>query len=336
MGEFPSAADVMKVLDAAYDVGQPRDRWLSGVLHSMTPTFDRGAGVGGLLYDISRDGQIQVERMEGINVSSGFEQVGLAMHRDSRFTQEIIARYRSSLCATLPQLFEDPRLLGSMRRDFYDHHQVAGQIMINGIDCSGKGCVLYVFSPRTLALSDGQRDLFSRLATHVSTAYRLQRQLAGTDPAVSPGVEAVLSPSGHVDHAEAGARSAGARRELELAVRHRERARDFTDKDAQRVVRSLKGMVDARWTLVDHYETGGRRYILARENAPKPVAPARLSQRERQVVALASLGRTNKLIAYELGLAQSTVRVLMARAGAKLGATSRHQLVARQQASASR
>jgi DNA-binding NarL/FixJ family response regulator len=36
--------------------------------------------------------------------------------------------------------------------------------------------------------------------------------------------------------------------------------------------------------------------------------------REQQVVALATLGRTNKFIAYELGLAHSTVRVLMARA----------------------
>jgi DNA-binding NarL/FixJ family response regulator len=55
-----------------------------------------------------------------------------------------------------------------------------------------------------------------------------------------------------------------------------------------------------------------------------------LSDRERQVVSLATLGRTNKMIAYELGLAHSTVRVLMARASAKLHTGSRHELVAQQ------
>jgi DNA-binding CsgD family transcriptional regulator len=121
-----------------------------------------------------------------------------------------------------------------------------------------------------------------------------------------------------------------ARRDLTIAVLQRERVRDIAAKDAQRVVRSLKGLVDARWTLVDHYETDGKRYVLARENAPKPLGPARLSLREQQVVALAALGRTNKLIAYELGLAYSTVRVLIARACLKVGATNPSELVARQ------
>jgi DNA-binding NarL/FixJ family response regulator len=92
----------------------------------------------------------------------------------------------------------------------------------------------------------------------------------------------------------------------------------------------LKGLVDARWTLTDHCEPVGRRYVLARENAPKPQGPASLSKREQQVVALATLGRSNKFIAYELGLAHSTVRVLMARACLKLRAKTRSELVARQ------
>lgn len=48
-----------------------------------------------------------------------------------------------------------------------------------------------------------------------------------------------------------------------------------------------------------------------------------MSPREEQVLAHAALGHSNKLIAYELGLAHSTVRVLLARASAKLGARGR-------------
>jgi DNA-binding NarL/FixJ family response regulator len=53
----------------------------------------------------------------------------------------------------------------------------------------------------------------------------------------------------------------------------------------------------------------------------------RLTVRERDVVARALRGCANKVIAYDLGLAHSTVRVLMARAAIKLGAHSRDELL---------
>ena len=82
------------------------------------------------------------------------------------------------------------------------------------------------------------------------------------------------------------------------------------------------------WTLVDQFEMGGHRYVVARENAPHLEGPVLLTPRERQVVSLATLGCTNKVIAYELGLAYATVRVLMARACAKAGASKRSELLA--------
>jgi DNA-binding NarL/FixJ family response regulator len=62
---------------------------------------------------------------------------------------------------------------------------------------------------------------------------------------------------------------------------------------------------------------------------PPPRAFQRLTQRERQVVVRALRGGANKEIAYDLGLAHSTVRVFMARAASKLGATSRQELLAK-------
>jgi DNA-binding NarL/FixJ family response regulator len=54
-----------------------------------------------------------------------------------------------------------------------------------------------------------------------------------------------------------------------------------------------------------------------------------LTQTLRFPSSLAALGRSNKLIAYELGLAQPTVRILMARAARKLGVRSRAELITR-------
>lgn len=56
-------------------------------------------------------------------------------------------------------------------------------------------------------------------------------------------------------------------------------------------------------------------------------AQPKLSEREQQVVQMATAGSTNKEIAFDLGLAHSTVRVLLARAARKLGARSRVELV---------
>jgi DNA-binding CsgD family transcriptional regulator len=317
----------MKILGAVYDVGRPTAGWLNGVLQTLSASLDRG-WVGGVLYDIPSEGPLRVDAVDGINVSAAWTQAGHDMHYDPRLVPWIAATYRSRLCATLSELSTDPRAKRIHRSRYLKRNRVGDWILINGLDCSGKGCVLHVFSERSVTLPDAERDLFSRLATHLATGYRLQRRLAGGDLRTLTGGDAVLTPEGRVEHAEPGAKSAGARAELTLAVQQRERTLG-SKASAERSVRSLKGLVDARWTLVDQYESGGRRYVLARENGPRPLGLARLSSRERQVVTLAALGRSNKMIAYELGLAFSTVRVLMARAASKFGSPTRADLISR-------
>lgn len=65
-------------------------------------------------------------------------------------------------------------------------------------------------------------------------------------------------------------------------------------------------------------------------------AAASLSAREDAVMAAVTAGHHDKLIAYELGLASSTVRVLVFRAIRKLGATSRKDAIERYLAASAR
>jgi DNA-binding CsgD family transcriptional regulator len=83
-----------------------------------------------------------------------------------------------------------------------------------------------------------------------------------------------------------------------------------------------KGLIAARWTLLDVTEKDGRRYLVARQNRPRARGDKELTEREQEVVACAAMGHHNKLIAYNLGISHSTVRVLMARAAGKVGAHS--------------
>jgi DNA-binding CsgD family transcriptional regulator len=89
-----------------------------------------------------------------------------------------------------------------------------------------------------------------------------------------------------------------------------------------------RGLLCGRWRLVDHFDTGGRRFIIARGTPGEARQPlARLSGRERDACARAAKGCANKEIAAELGIAVSTVGMLLLRATRKLRCTSREELI---------
>lgn len=96
---------------------------------------------------------------------------------------------------------------------------------------------------------------------------------------------------------------------------------------SKRIVEEWKGPIAAKWTLLDVREADGIRYLVARQNQSNSNPPAALTERERQVVERAGMGQDNKVIAYDLGISHSTVRVLVARAAKKLGVQSRAALL---------
>jgi DNA-binding NarL/FixJ family response regulator len=93
-----------------------------------------------------------------------------------------------------------------------------------------------------------------------------------------------------------------------------------------------QAMVSGRWSLLDHFDSDGRRYVLAHRNDPQVPDARGLTLRQRQVIAYAALGHSNKVIAYELGLSASTVGCHLARARAKLALPSAAALRTREAA----
>jgi DNA-binding NarL/FixJ family response regulator len=82
--------------------------------------------------------------------------------------------------------------------------------------------------------------------------------------------------------------------------------------------------------VLDEFVIDGTRFVVASRNEPPPTRT--LSERERQVVALACAGESNKTIGYRLGISASTVGVLLWRASSKLGASSRAELTGKRPA----
>jgi len=134
----------------------------------------------------------------------------------------------------------------------------------------------------------------------------------------------------HPERRVAGSPKDGARAALHRAVMDVEQLEPPSRRDREVLREAWRGLVSGQWRLVDHFDANGRKYVVAAisEDAPSP-RPASMSEREYQVMRAAALGCTNKEIAADLGIAPSTVRVLVHRAAVKLGTTDREGAIAR-------
>ena len=327
--------DVVDILASVYRVDQPRAGWVDDMLRAFDASLGMGIGVGAVLYRLGVGESVHIDAITGLGITEQWHQVGVALHADPALVSALNHCYRVwPLCGTFREQLPLSMAKEEQRSsvvDTYERHGVRDQLIVHARESSGVGLTALVFANHLIQLAPQQIRLLELVATHVATAYRLHRRLHGNQPSEqteTPAVEAILDQRGRVEHAEQPARSASAREKLGEAVRLREWAQGRIRHDApERAVAAWKGMVNARWTLVDRLESDGKRYVLARENVVAPRAGAGLSQREREVAALAALNRSNKVIAYELGIAQSTVRVLLKRACEKLGVQSREELV---------
>jgi DNA-binding CsgD family transcriptional regulator len=192
-------------------------------------------------------------------------------------------------------------------------------------DRKGAGVFLGAMVKHT-KLSPRSSELFRRAAIHLAAGLRLRRSLMAASP--FERCEAVLEADGRLAHAEGGARDVDARAELREAAKRIDRARTAKVREDEIEATSLwQGLVEGRWSVIDRFDTDGRRYYVAIANPPEGVPVRQLSEIEARVVAQAAAGEPNGVVAYALGVAETTVGSHLTNAMRKLGAQSRIELV---------
>lgn len=319
--------NIITLIEELYFVERSAEEWLNGILSKAGQFLDRGAGLGGVLYHLAPRETLNVQQMIGAKLYENWLKVGEQMHAAPEFARDHERVYRTLQCATLQECIRGS-LAEDMAAEMYRNQGVAGVTMINGLSPSGEGCALYIFSPRDDHLSNRKRELLCRLSSHIATANRLRCRLKASDEKINPiTADAVLSAGGKLEHARGAARPGASRENIKRAFDAREWARGRARIDPERASLVWKGLVHAKWSLIDHFESDGKRYVLAQENSIAVAGMTLFSARERECLALALQGRPNKSIAYELGVANATVRVLMSRAAQKIGARSRRELL---------
>jgi DNA-binding CsgD family transcriptional regulator len=321
------SAQFLDCLASAYRLDLEPDAYIRELVEKALPILDAGVGLLGYTYDARdrRQAHITHHAVAGVFRAEWLTEfyTTLAAATAGAQPEDTPTGFDSWRGLTCEQATAVPGM-----KPFLPYFKIIGgsvdTFAINALDASGFGLWLGAPMLNTRRVPEKRRTLFTRFAAHLASAFRMRR--VGTQKR-----EAVLSPNGKVLHAEHEAKPSAMREELRLAAVAFDQARSKFKSDAEHATRRWRPLVETRWSLIDEFDTDGKRFVIAVENTP-PVHDARskeLSARELQVLTHAHLGHSNKVIAYELGLAASTVRVLLQRAAQKLGARTRADAITR-------
>lgn len=326
---------LVSFLEAVYALELDDRTWLERVLGALSELCGREHHYVGFFYDASN---VEDFKLWNLSIPGAPEELTQAFG-----LFQAVVKNPTFVSTTFRSLH-----VGSVRRTGMPYMRAVlaerertgwGDIFnINGIDPSGVGCNVTI-GARAPEYVPSQADMtvYRRLASHLAAAFRARRRLGvsqlGGNVDHKPhfgldGAEAILDDQGRFVHAVGEATGKLAQEQIRSTATSLDALRH---KKARRAGRSAlehwHPLTGARWTLLDSFEEGGRRYVVARENQAHVDGLAELTDRERQIVLHAALGLTNKHIAYALGISDTTVRVLMARAANRLGLRTRRELL---------
>jgi DNA-binding CsgD family transcriptional regulator len=313
--------DAISIVEAAYDLDGDTAAWLSRLVECVAPRLDRGFGVSASTYDPSQTGW-------GAWVFNGFvPEVVAATMASMKAMARVVPDLNRRLYTFAAPFANASQNLGLTMEEaavfppFAKHMHAFGirdAIGVGAVDPDGQAVVLSALTADLRRPSRQEIATWARIAAHVAAGARLRRAFH-VAPALAEGGEAILSPSGHVAHAEASAKAPGARASLRDAAKAIDRARSKARHSEDEALDLWRGLVSGRWSLVDRFDSDGRRFLVAHKNDPQMSDPRALTLGERQVLAYVAMGRPLKLIAYALGLSLGTVSHRRSKAMKKLG-----------------
>jgi DNA-binding CsgD family transcriptional regulator len=312
-------ADIIAALDAAFDIDTSDDAWLARVAETLAPLVNDGLGTASYVVRRSSPARPHILRADDA------WHIDLLHRVHAHATSDEMARtYDASTGVdSLSGLF-GPR--------FFSSSSITRWILGSGL--ADSAAIQIGLGDRRLIVCNALREVAVlpqamkrfglTLSSRIEEAYRLREHLK--ESAARP--VAVLTPDAKVVHAEGPVRSRTAREALQHAVIEGEKARaSLRSTDPARAVELFEGLVTGRLTIVERFESDGRRYLVGYEN-PKAVAAIRaLTPREREILERVARGEPVKQIAFDLDLTPAAVGAYLHTARRKTGLRSRAELV---------
>lgn len=312
--------DWIAPVEAAYELAGDSETWLKRILAACAPLLDRGHGLVGLLVSLRGGVGVLADCATGDEHLLEVQRASFAMT-----TPGVVPRLlQTTVFSNSQHVFpfvegSEQTFFESTGRRFRD---AAGFLATTA---TGVACTLHAPSTEFCRPAALEKRRWSCAAAHLGAGLRLRLALA--EMQVPPTAEAVLDPSARLLDWVGPAHSTQALDSLREAVKNRERARTRRERsDPDHALSLWEGLVAGRWSLIDRFESDGKRFVVAHRNDPELGDPRGLSRRERQIAEYVGHGRSFKEIAYLLGISASAVSNSAARAIAKLGLESRAEL----------
>ncbi len=348
--------DYVHFLEACYRIGSKPADWLRGLGEAALDLMGFGLGIHVYLVDLT---QVPEPRFEEPMLVGGlpdweerwrsdwWQPIMLNTTRDDLLSMHTMSPVNHStevwgaLSAKSPTYAAHLASLSNRGYSTIFARYLAGQTVppdtrhamypdsfnVIGTDARGIGAVLLANMPEPSngGVPPRLAQVWNRLAAHIGAGHRLMRVAQGQSGLED--ADAIFEPNGKVAHAGQDLRDSLALKSLRSQVVDIDRVRGRHRGDGPVATEVWRALHEGRYSLLDQFDRDGRRYYVARANEP-PVDPlAKLTARETQVVKAAALGHSNKHIAYELGIGPSTVAVHLKAASAKLGVSSRLDLI---------
>ncbi|MGB5547646.1 MAG: helix-turn-helix transcriptional regulator [Polyangiales bacterium] len=331
MGRIGSA--IIDFTEAAYDLELGDEDWLPTMLKRGLPVLEQGLGVAGYEYGIP-PGTNEVE-LRDVYVASGPEDFAERHLRalSSMDPQALRKQLCSGAATTGSVASKDDQ---EQLEHYLSHVDYCKDVLyLTAVDARGVGVAVVAPLPEITTLSQQDAQRWQMLAAHVEAGHRLRQGIAtgdadqASDGRLPHDAEAIFDANGfRVTDAVGPAKERTAATKLRDAAISVDRARgQMRNTDPDNALEIWKALVRGRWSMVDWFDTDGRRFVLAIPNSPNVTDPRGLSERESQVVTLAVLGHSNKMIAYRLGLSSSRVSTVLRSAMRKMGFRTRAQMV---------
>lgn len=318
--------DYLSFIETSYSLTNDDSSWLAELCTMARPFFDSGHGVLGFVYDL-RPNRERMSSLVGASLADGLLEVARSMILSCPL-DELRAYCGTELnCGTGSQRFRQVSMSYQQRFARFGTTSGLRDAVYATVPLEpNRGIMLAGYSSTAASVRTKTIRPMKRILCHMGLGLRLRSYLKRFS--VSRRPDAILSPTGRLAHAEAPATSSAARSALREAVLRIERARARRrHSDPEEGVELWRGLVSGNWSLIDLFDSDGRRYVFAYRNAPIARSAPALGRRERQVFELAARGYSNKLMAYELGLCVTTISTYLNSARRKLGCRSRLELV---------
>ena len=301
------ATRAIELVDTAYRLDGTEAEWLDALLRCAREDIDTGCGV----YAFTGNEDVPNLAASPVFVQQDLDEGYAArlaeLNRDAPRAIFDLVRPRLVTCGSLDQaLGADSPVLTHFRAVMKPTGVVDG-FSIFAKDAAGGSLTLSSPSRVVLDPAPRVRGIWHRVGLHAASALRLRRRIAAQQGPRTP--DALLQRSGKLAHAESDiADDAHAKSALARAVQAMEHARHADMRGSpDRALALWQGLVAGQWSLVDHWENGGRRYVAAYRNRPGLHDPRAFTETERAVLKYLTLGATNKEVSYALGLPAGTV-----------------------------